>query len=94
MDLSTDFFAKIAVQLIIQLAILAFFAGTVIQKIKSISDKIDRLEEKQNKYNKLISRMFVAENKIEDIKEDVQEVKNEWYNWTIKIAWRLGTSTL
>jgi hypothetical protein len=24
--------------------------------------------------------MFVAENKIEDIKEDMQEVKDEWYN--------------
>ena len=77
MDLSTDFFIKIAVQLIIQLAILAFFAGTVIQKIKSISGKIDRLEKKQDKYNKLISRMFVVENKVQDIKEDIQEVKNE-----------------
>jgi hypothetical protein len=77
MDLSTDFFAKIAVQLIIQLAILAFFAGTVIQKIKSISGKIDRLEKKQDKYNKLISRMFVVESKVEDIKDDIQEVKNE-----------------
>jgi len=77
MDLSTDFFIKIAVQLIIQLAILAFFAGTVIQKIKSISGKIDRLEKKQDKYNKLISRMFVVESKVEDIKDDIQEVKNE-----------------
>jgi hypothetical protein len=24
--------------------------------------------------------MFVVENKVEDIKEDIQEVKNEWYN--------------
>jgi hypothetical protein len=38
--------------------------------------------------------MFVVESKVEDIKDDIQEVKNEWYNWTIKIAWRLGTSTL
>ena len=80
MDLSTDFFIEIAVQLIIQLAILAFFAGTVIQKIKSISGKIDRLEKKQDKHNKLISRMFVVESKVEDIKDDIQEVKNEWYN--------------
>ena len=94
MVLSTGFFVKIGVQLIIQLAILAFFAGTVIQKIKSISDKIDRLEKKQDKYNKLISRMSVVESKVEDIKDYIQEVKNEWYNWTIKIAWRLGTSTL
>ena len=94
MGLTTDFFIKIAVQLIIQLAILAFFAGTVIQKIKSISDKIDRLEKKQDKYNKLISRIFVVESKVENIKDYIQEVKNEWYNWTIKIAWRLGTSTL
>ena len=77
MDLSTDFFIEIAVQLIIQLAILAFFAGTVIQKIKSISGKIDRLEKKQDKHNKLISRMFVVESKVEDIKDDIQEVKNE-----------------
>jgi len=77
MVLPTDFFIKIGVQLIIQLAILAFFAGTVIQKIKSISDKIDRLEKKQKKYNKLISRMFVVEGKVEDIKDDIQEVKNE-----------------
>ena len=77
MGLTTDFFIKIAVQLIIQLAILAFFAGTVIQKIKSISDKIDRLEKKQDKYNKLISRMFVVESKVEDIKDYIQEVKNE-----------------
>ena len=77
MGLTTEFFVKIAVQLIIQLAILAFFAGTVIQKIKSISDKIDRLEKKQDKYNKLISRMFVVESKVEDIKDDIQEVKNE-----------------
>ena len=77
MVLSTDFFIKIAVQLIIQLAILAFFAGTVIQKIKSISGKIDRLEKKQDKHNKLISRMFVVESKVEDIKDDIQEVKNE-----------------
>jgi len=77
MGLTTDFFAKIALQLIIQLAILAFFAGTVIQKIKNLSDKLDKIEKKQDKYNKLISRMFVAENKIEDIKDDVQEVKNE-----------------
>ena len=77
MGLTTDFFAKIALQLIIQLAILAFFAGTVIQKIKNLSDKLDKIEKKQDKYNKLISRMFVAENKIEDIKEDVQEVKDE-----------------
>jgi predicted nucleic acid-binding Zn-ribbon protein len=59
------------------LAILAFFAGTVIQKIKNLSDKLDKIEKKQDKYNKLISRMFVAENKIEDIKEDMQEVKDE-----------------
>ena len=77
MDLSTDFFIKIAVQLIIQLAILAFFAGTVIQKIKSISEKIDRLEKKQDKYNKLISRMFAVESEVEDIKDYIQEVKNE-----------------
>ena len=77
MVLSTDFFIKIAVQLIIQLAILAFFAGTVIQKIKSISGKIDRLEKKQDKHNKLISRMFVVESKVEDIKDDIQEVKSE-----------------
>ena len=77
MVLPTDFFIKIGVQLIIQLAILAFFAGTVIQKIKSISDKIDRLEKKQNKYNKLILRMFIVESKVEDIKDDIQEVKNE-----------------
>jgi len=80
MGLTTEFFVKIAVQLIIQLAILAFFAGTVIQKIKNLSDKLDKIEKKQDKYNKLISRMFVAENKIEDIKEDMQEVKDEWYN--------------
>jgi len=80
MGLTTEFFAKIAVQLIIQLVILAFFAGTVIQKIKNLSDKLDKIEKKQDKYNKLISRMFVVEKKIEDIKEDVQEVKNEWYN--------------
>jgi hypothetical protein len=24
--------------------------------------------------------MFVVENKVEDIKEDIQEAKNEWYN--------------
>ena len=77
MGLTTEFFAKIAVQLIIQLVILAFFAGTVIQKIKNLSDKLDKIEKKQDKYNKLISRMFVAENKIEDIKEDMQEVKDE-----------------
>ena len=80
MGLTTDFFVKIGVQLIIQLAILAFFAGTVIQKIKNLSDKLDKIEKKQDKYNKLISRMFVAENKIEDIKDDVQEVKDEWNN--------------
>jgi len=77
MGLTTEFFVKIAVQLIIQLAILAFFAGTVIQKIKNLSDKLDKIEKKQDKYNKLISRMFVVEKKIEDIKEDVQEVKDE-----------------
>ena len=77
MVLSTGFFIKIGVQLIIQLAILAFFAGTVIQKIKSISGKIDRLEKKQDKYNKLISRIFVVESKVENIKDDIQEVKNE-----------------
>jgi len=77
MGLTTELFAKIAIQLIIQLAILAFFAGTVIQKIKNFSDKLDKIEKKQDKYNKLISRMFVAENKIEDIKDDVQEAKDE-----------------
>ena len=77
MGLTTDFFVKIGVQLIIQLAILAFFAGTVIQKIKNLSGKLDKIEKKQDKYNKLISRMFVVENKVEDIKEDIQEVKNE-----------------
>ena len=77
MGLTTDFFAKIAIQLIIQLAILAFFSGTVIQKIKNLSDKLDKIEKKQDKYNKLISRMFVVENKVQDIKEDIQEVKNE-----------------
>ena len=80
MGLTTDFFAKIAIQLIIQLAILAFFAGTVIQKIKNLSDKLDKIEKKQDKYNKIITRMFVVENKVEDIKEDIQEVKNEYYN--------------
>jgi len=80
MGLTTEFFVKIAVQLIMQLAILAFFAGTVIQKIKNLSDKLDKIEKKQDKYNKLISRMFVAENKIEDIKDNIQEVKDEWYN--------------
>ena len=80
MGLTTDFFVKIAVQLIIQLAVLAFFSGTIIQKIKNFSDKLDKIEKKQDKYNKLISRMFVVEKKIEDIKDDVQEVKNEWYN--------------
>ena len=80
MGLTTDFFVKIAVQLIIQLAILAFFSGTIIQTIKHLSDKLDKIEKKQDKYNKLISRMFVVENKVEDIKEDIQEVKNEWYN--------------
>jgi len=77
MGLTTDFFLKIALQLIIQLAILAFFAGTVIQKIKNLSDKLDKIEKKQDKYNKLISRMFVVENKVEDIKDDIQEVKDE-----------------
>jgi|GEM_PF-2111529 len=75
--LSIDFFAKIAIQLITQLAILAFFSGTIIQTIKNFSDKLDKIEKKQDKYNKLISRMFVVENKVEDIKEDIQEVKNE-----------------
>ena len=75
--LSIEFFAKIAIQLIIQLAILAFFSGTIIQTIKNFSDKLDKIEKKQDKYNKLISRMFVVENKVEDIKEDIQEVKNE-----------------
>jgi peptidoglycan hydrolase CwlO-like protein len=74
--LSIDFFAKIAIQLIIQLAILAFFSGTIIQTIKNFNDKLDKIEKKQDKYNKLISRMFVVENKVEDIKEDIQEVKN------------------
>jgi len=77
MGLTTEFFVRIVVQLIIQLAILAFFAGTVIQKIKNLSDKLDKLEKKQDKYNKLISRMFVVENKVEDIKDDIQEVKDE-----------------
>ena len=77
MGLTTEFFVKIAVQLIMQLAILAFFAGTVIQKIKNLSDKLDKIEKKQDKYNELISRMFVAENKIEDIKDNIQEVKDE-----------------
>jgi amino acid permease len=77
MGLTTEFFVKIAVQLIIQLAILAFFAGTVIQKIKNLSDKFDKIEKKQDKYNKLISRMFVVESIVEDIKDDIQEVKNE-----------------
>jgi peptidoglycan hydrolase CwlO-like protein len=80
MGLTTDFFAKIAIQLIIQLAILAFFSGTIIQTIKNFSDKLDKIEKKQGKYNKLISRMFVVENKVEDVKEDIQEVKNERYN--------------
>ena len=80
MGLTTEFFVKIAVQLIIQLAILAFFSGTIIQKIKNFSDKLDKIEKKQDKYNKLISRMFVVENKVEDIKEDIQEVKNEWFS--------------
>jgi len=80
MGLTTDFFAKIDIQLIIQLAILAFFSGTIIQKIKNFSDKLDKIEKKQDKYNKLISRMFVAENKVEDVKEDIQEVKNERHN--------------
>jgi predicted PurR-regulated permease PerM len=77
MGLTTEFFVRIVVQLIIQLAILAFFAGTVIQKIKNLSDKLDKIEKKQDKYNKLISRMFVVENKIEDIKDNIQEVKDE-----------------
>ena len=94
MGLTTDFFAKIAIQLIIQLAILAFFSGTIIQTIKNFSDKLDKIEKKQDKYNKLISRIFVVESKVENIKDDIQEVKNEWYNRTIKIAWRLETSTL
>ena len=49
MGLTTDFFAKIAIQLIIQLAILAFFSGTITQKIKNFSDKLDKIE--KNKTN-------------------------------------------
>ena len=37
--------------------------------------RIEQLEKKQDKHNQLIERMFVAEAHIEDIKEDIEELK-------------------
>jgi len=53
MDLSTEFW----LQIIIQIIFLAFFAGIVWTKLNYI-------EEKQDKHNKLIERMYHAEESI------------------------------
>lgn len=37
--------------------------------------RIDQLEKKQDKHNQLIERMFVAEAHIEDMREDIAELK-------------------
>ena len=76
MELSVEFWAQIGIQLIA----LAFVAGGIIQQIRYLGKQITKLEKKQQKHNNLISRMAVVENKVEDIKEDIQEVKNEYYN--------------
>ena len=37
--------------------------------------RIDQLEKKQDKHNQLIERMFVAEAHIQDMREDIAELK-------------------
>lgn len=69
MELSQEFW----LQLTIQILFLAFFAGVV-------WTKLDYIEEKQDKHNKLIERMYNVEkqtekahDRIDDIEEDIEE---------------------
>ncbi|MFW6029667.1 MAG: hypothetical protein ACOCRO_05370 [Halanaerobiales bacterium] len=75
MDLDTGFI----IQMIIQVTTIVFTVGGV---TKLILYRLDRLEEKQDKHNKLIERMFYVEQstksahkRLDDVCDDVDEIR-------------------
>lgn len=64
MDFSTEFWLQIAFQAIF----LAFFAGIVWTKLNYI-------EEKQDKHNKLIERMYHVENSVEKAHDRIDQLE-------------------
>ena len=60
-------------------AILGFF-GTYISNRKQtvlVAYRIEQLEQKQNKHNQLIERMYKAEGQITELQHDVSDLKGK-----------------
>ena len=77
--------AEFTVSLIVQVVILAFFAGIYVATIKFICKQIDELKtqskddkeelkEEMRRYNNILSRMAVAENSIASAHKRIDDI--------------------
>lgn len=66
------------------------FAGILVTN-RLTTYRIGQLEEKVNKHNNLVERMTKAECHIEDIEEDIKEIKSNNPIWQPKAGKPVGT---
>lgn len=59
MDISTEFLISLGIQLII----LAFFVGIYVTTIKFMAKQIEELKEDMRKYNNVLERLIITEQK-------------------------------
>ena len=70
MTFTTEFW----VQIVVYLASFAATAGSFREKLKNIEGNQNRLEEKQEKHNKLIERMALAEQSIQTAHNRIDKI--------------------
>lgn len=71
-----DLFAEIisignVITIVMYLVTFAVAWGTINEKIKNMASNISRLEQKQDKYNNVIERVFVLESKTDYMEKEI-----------------------
>ena len=76
MDISTEF----VISLVIQLIILAFFVGIYVTTIKFMSKQIEELKEDMRKYNNVLERLIITEQKASSAHHRIDTWEREKHN--------------
>lgn len=76
MNISTEF----AISLVIQLIILAFFVGIYVTTIKFMSKQIEELKEDMRKYNNVLERLIITEQKASSAHHRIDTWEREKHN--------------
>ena len=72
-----NFDMKFWIELATLIATIGIFAGWVKTSLGFLGEKIDKLETKQKKHNKLIERMGVVEQKAKTTRKKVKEIEED-----------------